>query len=64
MSKSQRQPLGTPEEVAEYIRKPVRTLEQWRYRGVGPRFVKVGRDVRYRWEDVDAYLKAQSKAAA
>lgn len=64
MSKSQRRPLGTPEEVAAYLQKPVRTLEQWRYRGVGPRFVKVGRDVRYRWEDVDAYLNEQPKKAA
>ncbi|MDZ5441758.1 helix-turn-helix domain-containing protein [Micromonospora sp. 4G57] len=57
-------PLATPEEVAEYMRKPVRTLEQWRYRGKGPRFVKVGRDVRYRWEDVDAYLNRPEQTAA
>lgn len=56
--------MALPEEVAEYIRKPVRTLEQWRYRGIGPRWTKVGRDVRYRWEDVDRWLDEQSKAAA
>jgi excisionase family DNA binding protein len=34
------------------------TLRAWRYRGVGPRFLKLGRAVRYRPEDVDAYLQA------
>ncbi|MDG4825674.1 helix-turn-helix domain-containing protein [Asanoa sp. WMMD1127] len=61
---SDRRPLGTPAEVAEYLRKPVRTLEQWRYVGTGPKFVKAGRDVRYRWSDVDAWLDQQTAAAA
>jgi len=34
------------------------TLRAWRYRGVGPRFLKLGRAVRYRPDDVDAYLRA------
>lgn len=62
-----RQPLATPEEVAQYLQKPVRTLEQWRYRGKGPRFVKVGRDVRYRWDDVEdpnRWLDQQASKAA
>ncbi|MDH6461775.1 putative DNA-binding transcriptional regulator AlpA [Micromonospora sp. A200] len=59
-----RQPLATPEEVAQYMQKPVRTLEQWRYRGIGPRFSKVGRDVRYRWSDVEKWLDQQRAAAA
>ena len=60
-----RQPLATPEEVAEYLRKPVRTLEQWRYRKVGPRYIKAGpREVRYDWRDVDAWLAEQSGEAA
>lgn len=56
--------LATPEEIAQYIRKPVRTLEQWRYRGIGPRWSKVGRNVRYRWSDVEQWLDEQSKAVA
>lgn len=62
-----RQPLATPEQIAEYLQKPVRTLEQWRYRGIGPRWTKVGgRDVRYRWSDVEKWLdeQASDKAAA
>lgn len=57
--------LATTDEVATYLRKPPRTLEQWRYRGVGPRYIKVGgRDVRYRWQDVEAWLNDCAKAAA
>ena len=32
-----------------------RTLEQWRWRGEGPKFIKIGGSVRYRVEDVEAY---------
>ena len=33
----------------------VRTLERWRWQGVGPKFIKIGGRVRYRIEDVEAY---------
>jgi len=36
-----------PDEVAELLQVPVRTLEQWRYRNVGPPYRKVGRHIRY-----------------
>lgn len=32
-----------------------RTLEQWRWRGVGPRFVKLGGRVAYRLEDIEVF---------
>lgn len=34
-----------------------RTLDQWRHRGQGPAFVKIGVTVRYRRSDVEAYLE-------
>ena len=34
------------------------TLQSWRYAGRGPRFLKLGRLVRYRTADVDEYLRA------
>lgn len=37
------------------------TLQSWRYAGRGPRFIKLGRLVRYRNADIDAYLKAQTR---
>jgi len=39
------------------------TLEIWRIQGVGPKYVKVGRLVRYRLEDLDAYLQAQTRSS-
>lgn len=56
-----RRPLGTAEEVADYLGVPVATLYAWRYQGGrGPKSSKVGRHLRYRWEDVEAWLEAQS----
>ncbi len=48
--------LATPVEVAEYLQVPLKTLYQWRYQGEGPRAYRVGRHLRYRWEDVEAWL--------
>jgi hypothetical protein len=56
--------LLTPAEVAQLIRKPERTLGQWRYLGIGPRFIRTGRDVRYRPRDVERWLDEQSSEAA
>jgi hypothetical protein len=36
----------------------VRTLEQWRWQGRGPRYLKIGGRVVYRLEDVLAYEAA------
>ncbi|MGW5939743.1 helix-turn-helix domain-containing protein [Streptomyces celluloflavus] len=55
-----RAPLATPEEVAVYLGVPVKTLYQWRHRRIGPNALKVGRHLRYRWAEVDAWLTAQS----
>ncbi|CCK28298.1 hypothetical protein BN159_3919 [Streptomyces davaonensis JCM 4913] len=55
-----RGPLATPAEVAAYLGVPVKTLYQWKYRGIGPNVHKVGRHLRYRWPEVDAWLNAQA----
>lgn len=39
------------------------TLQSWRYAAKGPRFIKIGRLIRYRAADVDAYLRAQTRGA-
>lgn len=60
--------LGKEAEVAEHLGVQPATLRQWRWRGWGPRYVKVGGGtrgfVRYRWSDVDAYVNAQTREAA
>ena len=57
--------IGTDliDEVALAVRLGVSrsTLQSWRYSGRGPRYIKLGRLVRYRNADVDGYLKAQTR---
>jgi excisionase family DNA binding protein len=48
--------------VVAWLDVPARTVEDWRHRGGGPRFVKVGRHVRYRREDVTHWLNAHTRA--
>jgi excisionase family DNA binding protein len=43
-------------EVADYLGVPVKTLYQWRHKGVGPRGLRVGRHLRYRSGEVDRWL--------
>lgn len=56
--------LAAPAAVAAYLGVPIATLYNWRYRGKGPMSIKVGRNVRYRWSDVEAWLTAQSPVDA
>jgi predicted DNA-binding transcriptional regulator AlpA len=37
------------------------TIKDWRYKGVGPPYTKLGGRVVYRSEDVDAWLDKQSR---
>jgi len=55
--------LADTGEVSAYLRVPPRTLDTWAYAGSGPKFSKVGKHRRYRWEDVDRWLDTQSGAA-
>jgi Helix-turn-helix domain len=36
-----------------------RTLERWRWLGIGPRYIKIGGRVVYRLEDIEAYEAAR-----
>ena len=42
-------------EVAERLGVSRFTVRAWRLKGIGPRFLKMGRAVRYRTQDVDEY---------
>lgn len=43
-------------EVAALLQMKVSTLRAWRLRGKGPAFLKLGAAVRYRREDVEAFM--------
>jgi excisionase family DNA binding protein len=53
-------PLLTIEEVSEYLRTPVKTLYDWRYKHVGPKAMLIGRALRYRASDLNAWLDQQA----
>ena len=54
--------LTTPE-AAAYLRIKPTTLEQQRWRGEGPRYLKLGRSVRYRRDDLDRYMDSRSRTS-
>jgi excisionase family DNA binding protein len=57
------EPLMGVEDVADFYNVPVRTVYAWRHAGKGPKGIRVGRYVRYRREDVFAWLQRQGPAA-
>jgi excisionase family DNA binding protein len=48
----------TPREAAEYLRSSTSTLAKARLTDRGPAFVRIGRAVRYRQSDIDAWMSA------
>ncbi|WP_328410341.1 helix-turn-helix transcriptional regulator [Nocardia sp. NBC_00403] len=50
--------LSRPE-LANRLKVPARTLDEWAHKGKGPRFAKIGRFSRYRLIDVEAWENAQ-----
>ena len=55
--------LHTTPEAADYLGLSKNTLNRWRHTGDGPRFVKLGRAVRYRREDLDEWVASCSRAS-
>ncbi|MGH9014021.1 MAG: helix-turn-helix domain-containing protein [Acidimicrobiia bacterium] len=56
------QELLTPEQVAELLQVETGLLRRWRYERRGPASFKVGKYVRYRCEDVLAWIEEQRAA--
>jgi predicted DNA-binding transcriptional regulator AlpA len=46
------------QQVAEYLNMSAASLRKWRRLGGGPKFLKIGRAVRYRREDVETWLRS------
>jgi hypothetical protein len=53
-------PLATTEEAAEYLRCSKQSLAAQRFKGIGPKFVKHGSRVLYKWADLHAYVEANT----
>lgn len=53
-------PLATPDEVAAYLRTTKAKLANDRWRGIGPKFIKHGRNVLYSWETVQRWAEANT----
>lgn len=51
-----RDDIAFPDQVAEAMGISGDALKQMRYRGAGPKYIKVGSRVRYRWSDVQKYF--------
>jgi predicted DNA-binding transcriptional regulator AlpA len=49
----------TPRELAQREHVPLQTVYSWNSTGDGPRFMKIGRHVRYRLRDVEAWETAR-----
>lgn len=54
--------LWEPEQTAQFLKRPKKTLENWRATSFGPKFLKVGRRVMYRKTDVLAWLEGRNFA--
>ena len=48
--------LLSAQELADYLEAPVKAIYTWRHRNTGPRGFRIGKHLRYRWRDVQAWL--------
>lgn len=48
------------EQAAEHLGVSARTLEGWRHLRQGPPFARLGRVIRYRADDLDAFIAART----
>lgn len=55
--------LTTPE-LAAHLKVPVATIHQWRHKGVAPPAARVGRSLRWRLRDVDAWLASHTSTGS
>lgn len=54
-------PRMTEQEAAVFLGVVPKTLQAWRQQGRGPRFLKIGRAVRYDVDTLDEWLQSQER---
>jgi predicted DNA-binding transcriptional regulator AlpA len=52
--------LMTQREAALAMQLSERTLERWRVAGDGPKFIRLGRSIRYRLTDIEAHIASRA----
>ncbi len=57
----ERESLLNEKQASEFLCVEVKTLQYWRWKGGGPRFVKLKRLVRYVPADLQAFIDANRK---
>lgn len=55
--------LLTEVDVAKWLNVSHRTIQNWRWRGGGPAFMKLGNSVRYDPDVIEAWIAARSKGS-
>ena len=53
----------TEAEAAEFLRMSARTLQAWRVRGGGPRFLALGRAIRYQRQDLKNFVAQAARSS-
>jgi predicted DNA-binding transcriptional regulator AlpA len=62
---AQRERMLTSEQTSEYLGGvSLSTLQRWRKERIGPRWLKLGRSIRYRSTDLEAWIAANARPAA
>lgn len=56
MNEHQMPNVVSEREAALFLGLAIRTLQNRRWRGLPPRFMRLGRSIRYRLSDLEAYL--------
>lgn len=59
-----RRPLATAVELCDFLGISINTLYDWRKKGTAPKGAKVGRELRFDWDDVDAWVSERAATAA
>lgn len=48
--------LLSVQDLARYLGVPVKTIYTWRHRNTGPKGFRVGKHLRFRWDDVQVWV--------
>ena len=62
--KSQPTQLLNETETSKLLSVSKKTLQSWRWRRTGPSFLKLGGAIRYRLEDIQAYMESCLQSTA